>query len=317
MSMTDAPPTLAAPPATTSWAPPGQGSTPSFEPVEEPQRRGRSGMLLVAVLALFALGVGAFVAIGSSSDNDGITLPAVEPYSLAAAAEQTVAARSVAFDLSVTAGDFGAVTVSGAVDNESQLMTVSTDLSSLIAGSDMPSFGGEVEMLLDGTTGTIYLGADALGGLLPTSASWLSIDLGVLAEQSSQSLDDMRADMFFDPTESARLLLDADAGDIVEIGNEVIDGVDTVHYQVTVDVAAAIAATPQAGSELDASGVDLPETVVYDVWVTADNQLRRASFDLDVAGQQISMVLDMTASDQPLAAEVPADAFDITGFLDF
>ena len=284
----------------------------------EPDRR-RAGLLTVAVVALFALAVGAFVAIGSSGEGDGVTLPAVEPYSLAAAAEGTIVARSVAFDLTVAAGDLGAVTVSGAVDNESQLMTISTDLSSLLGPGQpsMPSFGGEVEMLLDGATGTIYLGADALGGLLPTSAMWVAIDLGVLAEQSGQTLDEMRGELFVDPSESARLLLDAD--DIVEVGAEVIDGVDTVHYQATVDLASAVAASPQAGTQLDAAGVDLPDSVVYDVWVTADNQLRRASFDVEVAGQQVSMVLDMTTSNEPLDAQVPAesDVFDITGFLGF
>lgn len=273
-------------------------------------------LLAVAVVAIVALGIGAFVAIGGS-DDAGVALPEVEPYSLAAAAEATIAARTVEFDLTVTAGDMGAVTVSGAVDNEARLMTVSTDLSSLLALGDasMPSFGGEIEMLLDAETGTIYLGADALGGLLPSSAPWISIDLGVLAEQSGESLDDLQHDMFVDPTESARALLAAD--DVVEVGAETIDGIETMHYQVTVDLAAALAASPQAGAQLDATGLDMP--VVYDVWVTSDNQLRRASFDIDVAGQQVSMLLDMTASAEPLDVTVPADAdvFDITALLDF
>jgi hypothetical protein len=84
---------------------------------------------------------------------------------------------------------------------------------------------------------------------------------------------------------------------------------------VTVDVAAAIAASPQAGSKL--AGVDLPDTVTYDVWVTSDNQLRRASFDVTVADQTVAMVLDMRPSDQPLDMQVPTDSFDITGLLDW
>jgi hypothetical protein len=55
------------------------------------------------------------------------------------------------------------------------------------------------------------------------------------------------------------------------------------------------------------------------VWVTADNQLRRVSFDLDVAGQSIAMQLDMTTSNEPLDIELPADSdvFDLTGLLGF
>lgn len=313
MSLTDAPPTLP------TWDPPSQPAASPLDP-PPPARpgRGRSTGLVVAVVVLFVMAVGAFVAVGSSR-GDTDTLPAVEAYSLTAAAEGTIAARTVGFDLTVTAADIGTVTVSGAVDNETELMTVSTDLSSLLALGDpaMPTFGGDIEMLLDGTTGTIYLGADALGGLLPTSTPWISIDLGVLAEQAGQSFDEMRGELFVDPTESARLLLDAD--DVVEIGADSIDGVDTVHYQVTVDVAAAIAASPQAGSQLDLTSADIPDAVVYDVWVTADNQLRRASFDLEAAGQQLSMVLDMTTSDDPIEVKVPdgSDVFDITSFLGF
>lgn len=158
-------------------------------------------------------------------------------------------ARSVQFDLTVSAGDLGDVTVAGTVDNEAKLT----------------------------------------------------------------SLEEMQGGLFVDPTESARLLLDSD--NVVEIGNVPIDGVDTVHYEVTVDVAAAIAASPQVGSKLGEAGVDLPETVTYDVWVTSDNELRRASFDVTVAGQTIAMVLDMRLSDQPLDIQVPTDSFDITGLL--
>ena len=51
------------------------------------------------------------------------------------------------------------------------------------------------------------------------------------------------------------------------------------------------------------------------MWVTSGNELRRVSFDLAVAGQNVAMVLDMQASDQPLDVEVPTDAFDITAWL--
>ncbi len=293
-----------------------------------PQARSFRALVVVPVAALVALAVGALVAVGSA-DSDGVTLPAVEPFSLAAAAQNTIDARSVEFDLTVSAGDIGDITVSGAVDNQSQLMAVSTDLSALLSlDAAMPMGDGAVELLFDASTGVIYISADALGGLLPGDSAWVSADLGVLAETAGTTLEEMQGELFVDPTESARLLLDSD--NVVEIGNEVIDDVDTVHYEVTVDVAAAIAASPQAGSQLGEAGVDLPDTVTYDVWVTSDNQLRRASFDVTVADQTgadqtgadqtgadqtVSMVLNMRPSDQPLDTQVPTDSFDITGLL--
>ncbi len=308
MSTTFAPPSGSA--AGPAWDPPHAAPDPA--PVE---RRGGAA-LVAAVVALVVLGVGAFVAVGSS---EGDTLPAVEPFSLAAAAQNTIDARSVEFDLTVSAGDLGDVTVAGAVDNETKLMSVSADLSALLSLDAAMPIGedggdGSVELLFDASTGVVYLGADVLGDLLPADSAWVSADLGVLAEKSGRSLDEMQNELFVDPAESARLLLDSD--NVVEVGNETIDGVDTVHYEVTVDLAAAIAASPQAGSKLGEAGVELPDTVTYDVWVTSDNQLRRASFDVTVADQSRSaMVLDMRPSDQPLDQQVPADSFDITGLL--
>jgi hypothetical protein len=311
--MTFAPPS-GSPSEPAAWSSPELPATPGA------QRRRGGALAVVAILALVALGVGALVAIGSS-DSDGVTLPAVEPFSLAAAAQNTIDARSVVFDLTVSVGDVGDVTVSGAVDNETRLMSVSTDLSALLSlDSAMPIGDGAVELLFDAATGVIYISADALGGLLPGDAAWVSADLGVLAEKAGTTVEEMQGELFVDPTESARLLLDAD--NVVEIGNETIDGVDTVHYEVTVDVAAAIAASPQAGSKLGEAGVDVPDTVAYDVWVTSDNQLRRASFDMNVADQNIAdqtvaMVLNMRPSEQSLGAQVPTDSFDITGLLDW
>ena len=207
------------------------------------------------------------------------------------------------------------MTVSGAVDNEAGVMTVSSDLSGMLGIDDaIPLDDDSVELLLDSDTATMYIGASGFGELLGTDEPWISVDLGVLAEQAGVTLDDLQAETFIDPTESARLLLDAD--DVTEVGIETIDGVETKHFRVTVDLTAALAAVPpQLGEEIPE--VELPGTVVYDVWVTADNQLRRAAFDVDVAGQGVSMVLDMTTSDEPLDVVIPDDAFDITAWLDW
>jgi hypothetical protein len=285
-------------------------------PASETVPTSRRAVLLVGVVALVTLAVGALVAIGGPTDS-GVTLPEAAPFSLAAAAESTVSARTVEFDLTVTTDTYGSLSVSGAVDNETEVASISTNLANLVGLGEESPFGdaGVIDVLVDGDAGVMYLGAEALGGLLPSDAPWLSVDLTALAEHEGASLEDLQNEWFVDPTDSARLLLDAD--NVVEIGPETIDGVDTVHYQVTVDVADALAASPQAGSALGDAMIDVPDTVVYDVWVTADNQLRRAGFELAVAGETVSVVLDMTTTDEPLVAELPSesDVFDITGFL--
>jgi hypothetical protein len=315
MTSVFAPPT--GPPATAS----SSARFPEIEPVpaSTPTSGGRRRpfALAAAVVAVMVLGVGAFVAFTGSGSNDGGDV--AEPYSLAAAAEGAVSARTVEFELTVSTADLGEVAVSGAVDNQSQLVTVNTDLSSLLALGDVPiPLGdGEMTVLFDGESGVVYLDAATLGGFLPDGAAWVSIDLGSLAEMSGQSLDDLQGDMAFDPTEIARSLLDTQSA--VEVGVETIDGVETKRYQVTVDVAAALAAVPQADIDPSLSDIELPDTVVYDVWVTADNQLRRVAFDTDIVGQSITMQLDMTTSDQPLGLELPdeSEVVDLTGLLGF
>jgi hypothetical protein len=315
MSTTFAPPS--APPA---WGPPSPTvDIPEVDAPESPSGRRRHGLLITAVVALVALGVGAFVAVGATSGDDGVTLPPAEAFDLAAAAQGTIDARTVEYDLTVTAGGLGSVTVSGAVDNETKLATVAADMSTLLGPDGSLPIDGNIELLVDGSNGVVYLGADALAGLLPADSAWISIDLAVLAERSGVSLDDLRSEFVVDPSASARALLDADTA--VELGIEEIDGVTVRHYEVTVDLAAAIAAAPQAAEQFDTElgelGAVLPDTVTYDVWVTEDNQLRRAAFDVTVADQTVSMVLDMTTSGEPLDLQVPTDAFDVTSWLDW
>ncbi len=264
---------------------------------------------------MVALGVGTFVALAGGRSGDGADI--TEPYSLLAAAESTVAARTIDFDLAVSASDLAEITVSGTVDNESQLVSVTTDLSALLALGDMPlPLGdGEMTVLLDGANGVVYLDAGELGGFLSGGAAWLSIDLGSLAEMSGRSLDELQGEFGLDPTDIARSLIDAE--NATEIGIETIDGVEVKRYEVTVDVADALAAVPQADIDAELGDVELPDTVVYDVWVTADNQLRRVAFKTDIAGQPIGMQLDVTTSNDAPGIELPTDAFDLTGLLGF
>ena len=315
MTSTFAPPT--GPPVTGSTASVASETelVPAAAPASGSPRRPIA--LIAAVVAVLALGIGAFIALGASGSGDDADL--AEPYSLIAAAERTVAARTVEFDLTLSASDLAEITVSGAVDNESQLISVTSDLSSLLALGDMPIpfGGGEMTVLVDGSTGIIYLDASVLGGFLTDGAGWVSIDLGTLAEQGGETLDELQSEFAIDPTDIARSLLDTE--NATEVGIDTIDGVEVKHYEVSVDIAAALAAVPQTELDPAIGDIELPDTVTYDVWVTADNELRRVSFGTEIVGQTIGMQLDMTTSDDPLGIEVPAadDVFDLTGLLGF
>jgi hypothetical protein len=314
MTSTFAPPT--GPPVTGS--PPSAFPETDVVPSAAPSPRGRRTFALAAAAgAAMVLALVALIAFAGGGPDDRADV--AEPYSLIAAAENTITARTVEFDLTVSASDLADITVSGAVDNGSQLVSVTTDLSSLLALGDMPvPLGdGNMTVLVDGSTGVLYLDASVLGGFLPDGAGWVSIDLGVLAEQSGQAFDDLQDQFALDPGDIARSLLDSE--NATEVGVDTIDGVEVRHYEVSVDIAAALAAVPQTELDPGIGDIELPDTITYDVWVTADNQLRRVSFGTEIAGQTIGMQLDMTTSDDPLGIELPADGdvFDLTGLLGF
>lgn len=292
---------------------------PQFDaPSAPPSPRRRGFALGVAVLALVVVGLGAVLAAsGGRSADSGSELP---PFSLAVAAERTADAGTVQFDMTVAAAGVGDVTIAGAVDNEQGVSRLTMDLGSLLGTSSepMPGLDGAVDILVDTDAGVVYLGADELGGLLPVDASWISLDLAELADATGQSFDDLGGQFAVDPVDAAAALLDAES--VAEIGPETIDGEATVHYQVTVDIAAALAAVPKPDLSMPQVGeLDLPDTAVYDVWVTEDSQLRRMSFDIDVAGQSLSLVMNVFATDEPLDLELPSgdDVFDLTGLLTF
>ncbi len=278
--------------------------------VPQPQTAGgrrRGWILAAAVVAVLAIGIGALVVIASGGGDE----TDAAQYSLGAATEQAAQAHTVTFDMAMTAGGFGEMAMSGAIDNEAQLMTMSMDVGVVMgAGAD----GGTMEMILDVAGGMMYMNADQFGELFSADAPWISMDLETMAAMSGQSLDDLRSQFAVDPTESVSVLDEANA---VEVGMEDIDGESLMHYEVTVDLADALAANPQAQQqfdELEELDGELPESIVYDVWVTADNELRRMVFELPVMGDTMRMQLDMRASDEPLDVTIPSgdEVMDIT-----
>jgi hypothetical protein len=288
--------------------------------MSETLQPARRGVVVVAVLAVCTLAAAAVAGVVSAGDRgavSAVSVAAVESitpsptFSLVAATETALAARTVEFDLGVTMSGLGAFTVSGAVDNESGRAVVVGDLADLLPmGEDLP-FGGDVQLIVDDNT--LYVGASGLGELLPIDLPWVSIDLDVVAEKSGASSDDLWGSTMVDPVALARLLLDAD--DVADVGVEIIDGVETMRFRVTVDLTGALDAVPGVRDRI--GDIDLPDELAYDVWVSVDNQLRRAALNVDAAGFSLAMVLDMTTSDDALDVAVPAEAFDLTAWIDW
>jgi hypothetical protein len=123
------------------------------------------------------------------------------------------------------------------------------------------------------------------------------------------------AGKFFEVPEGSALLQNFDSGGmspaesfagfeagllaVEEKGEETIGGQPTDHLELTVDTERAMTAQ---GTEMVAG---LPETLTYDVWVDADDRMRRIRYE--VAGT--SVVMDMTRWDavKPITAPAGAD----------
>ncbi len=296
-------------PAPNTLAPP---HAPPLEPapVVSPKRSRSRLFGLVAAVALVVLGIGAIAAIRSGAGSTStVEVDDSSAFSLAAAAEQAAAANTVRYRMDMSMGALGQVSISGGVDNDAQVMTMTMDASALLGGGDVE----QIETIIDVGNGVMYMSTAGMG--LP--AAWVSIDLTVVAEQSGMSLDEYRAQLAADPLDIATALTAADA--VVDLGDDSIDDIPVRHYRVTIDVAEAIAATPQLEQQLDLTGLDteLPSTIDYDVWVTEQSQLRRLAFTIGVAGQSLSVELNVTDIGAPLDIESPpADqVMDMTGFL--
>jgi len=314
------PPTLS---TETRWAPPAPPQALPQLDQTEPRAR-RPLILLAGVIALIALGVGALVVMTGSDNADSTSGPAGTSFSLAVALEETAEAQTLRFDMTMAAPGHGDVSVSGAVDNEAKLMTTTVDIESMIGIADADLLGdlGEIEMIIDIDRGVAYLSAEVLGGFLPVEASWVALDLESLAEGTGQSMEDLGAVPGIDTNGLATMLLDA--GDVSELGVETIDGTETEHFTVTIDLAEIAEVPPQVQEHLDSADLDfelaeLPDSIIYDVWVTEDNELRRVVLDQSVAGQEIRMEINLFAVDEPLDIVVPdeADVIDLTALMAF
>jgi hypothetical protein len=279
------PTTSAATTQPTTWVAVSSG------PTRRPRRRGR----WVAA----GLVVGAIVATGAvvlTRDT-----PA-EAYSLTQAATQANDARTLSYELEMGMGEAGSATAEASLDLDDQLMSMTMSMDMI----DQP-----IEAMFDIGENTMYMSTDAFEGLefVIGDASWVSIDFEDLTGLDLGSLQQM-TDNPLDVTEA---FLAADS--VEEVGFDEVNGQQVKHYRVTVDTDDVLAAMPSFEESLgDIPGFELPETYVYDVYVTEANEMVRMAYDYEVLGQTMSIDLTVTGVNQPVDIVLPdpADVVDMS-----
>ncbi|MET0837306.1 MAG: LppX_LprAFG lipoprotein, partial [Marmoricola sp.] len=154
---------------------------------------------------------------------------------------------------------------------------------------------GRLEMRLVG--GVIYM---QLPGLTPPG-KFVAIDpkdkASMLAKSFAGTADQM------DPLKSLRTAEKA-VQSADRVGKQTLGGVEVDHYKVVVDTAALVKGLDPAA----AKQAQIPETVTYDMWLDAENLLRRMSF----AMSGVEFEAEMSRWGKPVTVQSPAPGDIVT-----
>jgi hypothetical protein len=285
--------------------PPGHPDDSASVGTEGGRPRHRA-LLVVGLLAVALIVVGVVVAVAGGTSE--------ESYSLDAALEDAGDATAAEFDMTITVGDQPAITMSAAVDSANDVVGMEVEADAILGVS--PGFGTAIpaiDVVYDGAEGVIYMRAEAFTDLIDVfgiDVEWIAFDLDALAQlgdtADGEVLDDWSDALGDAPFAALDELLDSD--DVEEVGLETIDGVETTRYRVAVEEADLLDGFPAIGTmveDLDELlGVpaddladlldDASAELGYDVWVTEDNQLRRISASMTIAGQSMTATIDIS-----------------------
>ncbi len=271
-------------------------------------------MLALTLITVLAAAVAAFIVTRGTSDEavtdetDQIVTDAEtdNAFSFSAATANASAAGSMQFEMSSTTPD-GNMSMVAIADRGSQRISVTADLSDLIVDDSFIETPDVVTMIFDESTSTLYLDSEYLGIFMETETPWISMNIDDMND--GDSLDEM----FANPFEMTVLFGDVEP---VDLGLETIEGEELRHFQVPLAVRDMLADS-DAGNEFldlrDIEGIEALDEVVYDVWIDADNTIRRIALDLVVAGQTngIDMWIEMSTDGVEIPVPAPADVTDL------
>jgi len=269
---------------------------------------------LALLLALVAMSI-VLSACGASVNQ---TLDPV-----AAAATKTQSAGGVKMTMSVTVGVGGtsaAITGDGAFDKGQGSMDL--DFGNLLQQAGAPAGSGSTARILYLTENgdpVVYLHLPFLDGNLPGGKSWVRLDLQKTGDALGVNLQKaLGSSATQNPSDALQLL--QSQGSFTKVGSETIDGVQTTHYQGTIDLQKAAAANGASSSlvqRMIAAGV--PTQLPIDVWIDGSGYLRqiKETYGGTAAANSFSTAVTIGLSDYGTTVDVTAppsgEVFDATG----
>jgi hypothetical protein len=318
------------------WSEPSALPPYVFPAPTAPRRlRPATAIAAFAAVALIAIGAAALVGVrtsphrGSMSPivtapdlgSGGRSQPAkvVALVPLADTANRTAAAKTARTRILITApslpGIKGSVTMTGegVVDFEHKNQSMTMDMANLLGhlpAGERPTSKLDATMDVRVVDAVAYIRMPMLRQLDPSlDGKWLKIDLAAAARSAGMDPAALTGSgVGQDPTSYLSILGGADQNDVQTVGNETVDGVETVHYHANIDMRAAmdrLAASPPDRDKLAKLLQQLGlKQMPVDVWADADGRVRKVQMVTAVNGQHATMELGF--SDFGVAVDVSA-----------
>ena len=231
----------------------------------------------------------------------------------AASAASTADAKSakLAFDTSLAGGGRTLhMTGSGTVDFRNRAARMTFDVGDVVRGSGLPASPGERWTIL--THGLVlYMHAPTLAQQLPGGKQWLKLDVAAVAKSRNVDLGQLRQLTQSDPTQMLTYLR-ATSGKIEKVGNEKVRGVETTHYRAQVDLDRVADQAPTNLRRTFRTSIRSLErelgthTVPVDVWIDANDLVRRLQEHVSVAGSgKIDFTVDFYDFGTPVSITPP------------
>jgi len=253
--------------------------------------------------------VGAAAPDGSTSGsaaNVPAVLDAASPGGALIRAAQATEAQSYRFemdfaltgltDMPGVSLNFGA---SGEADAENERVRFAMDLSSLLASfaymgltadeqAEMDTLVGDGTLEMIMSADTIYMRWPLITSMLGATTPWISMDQALLGEEMMPATGSFG----YDPSMTLAFLESLE--DTEELGTEDVRGAATTHYRGVVTWESILEQLPPEEraameSEMQASAPPAFPTMPVDVWVDADNLVRRYSMTMDMAQMAAEM----------------------------
>jgi hypothetical protein len=265
----------------------------------------RLGLLLLLLPALFGCG-------GSDALDPSVLATAVDRTQAAGGAEVSVSGRVEVDGLD----DPIAFDGTGTVDPTRRRGRLSLDMSALAklpGGAELCARGCDFDAVYDGTV--FYMRSGLISAGLPEGKEWVRIDLAKALQGAGIDLDQF-TQLGQDPTAQLRYLK-AVSGDVRESGKETVAGVETTHYEATVDLRKVPSVAPRGERERARRSIERlialtdQHAIPMEIWIDGRDRVRRIRFEQQLpqpAGRaKIRQTIEYERFGVKVSAEPPPD----------